>query len=203
MKNKKVLIISVISIVLVVGIISLDATITNYHMIRADRVKLADSFDELQNGSDLIIKATILTDKENKLDVLDDGSVIFGYTITQLQVEDVYYGATSINDIIKITEEYYVTDLPIGKTINTQGNYLPAKVGNQYIFFLKKYHDDTRYKGMYFPIDLENGKYLINDKTKKISAINNLSNKELEIGTRDATKYKEFFIKVLEKYSKK
>lgn len=60
----------------------LDKTMVRYHIIETERVKLANTFDELENESDLILKATILPDKENKLDILDDGTVLFGYTHT-------------------------------------------------------------------------------------------------------------------------
>lgn len=125
---------------------------------------------------------------------------------TQLKVDEVYYGDISKDNIIDITEEYFVTDSEIGKTIHTQENYVPAKIGKQYIFFLKKYGDSTKYKGMYYPIDLQNGKYLISDKLIKTNSnhsINALSNEELEVGSKDSTKYMEWMIKVIDKYEKK
>ena len=48
-----------------------------------------------------------------------------------------------------------------GTTIWTQGNYLPAKEGGEYIFFLKAYEPGSKYEGMYFPVDLERGKYVV------------------------------------------
>ncbi len=202
MKKKILLVCSCLSIFLL-GTIVLDKTIVNYNLIQADRITEARDFNELEKVSDLIIKATVLPGKENILDMTDKGRVYFGYTHTKIQINDVYYGNVSKDDIINITEEYYITDSTIGKSINTQGNYMPAKEGKKYIFFLKKYDNSTRYKDMYYPIELEKGKYLINDKTKDISSLNTLLNKDLEIGPKDSTEYKEWFKKVKEKYDEK
>lgn len=202
MKKKILLLFSCLTIFFL-GFIVLDKTTIKYNIVPADRKIAAPNFTQLEAVSDLIIKATILPEKENKLDVTEKGIPYFGYTLTKIRIDDVYYGNVSKDDILTITEEYYITDAPIGKLIHTQENYMPAKIGQQYIFFLVKYPYDTRYKDMYFPLELEKGKYLISDKTKDAFTINALSNKELEVGKKDSTEYKKWFKKVIEKYVKR
>ncbi len=89
------------------------------------------------------------------------GKSYFGYNITELDITEVYYGNAD-GDTISITEEYYVDKGILSNNIWVQGAYLPANEGEEYIFFLKKYEDESeRYSNMYFPIDLEYGKYVV------------------------------------------
>ena len=137
-----------------------------YNNLVSERLKLADSPEELIEESDLIVLAKVLPDKNNILVNSSDGQfVLFGYTETKLQIEKVFKGGGTIDDNIIITEEYYTTLAQSGtQTVWTNGNYLPAEVGETYLFFLKGYGDTERYKGMFYPIDLEYGKYVIPDE---------------------------------------
>lgn len=196
---KITLIISII-LISVLAVVIVDATYTKNVLINADRYILAYTFDQLEHESDLIIQARVLPGKENKIDIDEtDGAVYFGYTITKLQVEKVFYGKALEKEIVLITEEYWTDNAGLGRTIFTQGNYVPAKENQEYIFFLKKYSEGTRYKGMYFPIDLEKGKYLVSNDIK-MDNFYNISNADFEIGTKPDEEYRSWYQKVMEKY---
>lgn len=166
--------------------------------IQADRIIRAESFDQLIDVSDLIIRAEVLQGKETVLRTTEDGLVHFGYTVTQLQVRDVFQGNVNIDDIVVITEEYYLD----GKIIWTQGNYLPAREGKSYIFFLKKYSDLTKeYSGKYYPIDLERGKYSLDSEIlDNIESIDRLTNKQLEIWENPDKEYRDWYQKVMRQF---
>lgn len=196
--RKKTLLIVCIVIIALVGVyIAADNLYVRSCEITADRITLAKDFKSLGKESDLIVLAAVLPGKENVLLKEEDGTIIFGYTLMQLKVEKVFSGKTEENTL-KITEEYYITKDIIGNTIWTQGSYVPAEVGSSYIFFPKKYSSTSKYSGMYFPIDLEYGKYLINQNIK--NGIDNLSNKEIEVGNNSDKKYREWMKEVLKKY---
>ena len=59
-----------------------------------------------------------------------------------------------------ITEECYLAD----NVLWTQGGYLPMQEGESYLLFLTAYDRDSVYAGMYFPTELEKGKYPLTDK---------------------------------------
>lgn len=54
-----------------------------------------------------------------------------------------------------ITEECYTAD----DALWTQGGYLPMETGKPYLLFLTAYDDGSDYAGMYYPTELERGKY--------------------------------------------
>lgn len=129
---------------------------THYNILATDRLQLAPTYADLQNVSDIVVKATVIPGKENKLITADDGTVVFGYTITQLNVTEVFKGNINEDYPINITEEYYTLS-GNGNEVYTQGNYMPAQESGEYIFFLKAYDSTSPYAGMYFPVDLEYG----------------------------------------------
>ena len=59
-----------------------------------------------------------------------------------------------------ITEGCYLVD----NVLWTQGGYLPMQEGESYLLFLTAYDRDSVYAGMYFPTELEKGKYPLTDK---------------------------------------
>lgn len=109
---------------------------THYNILATDRLQLAPTYADLQNVSDIVVKATVIPGKENKLITADDGTVVFGYTITQLNVTEVFKGNINEDYPINITEEYYTLS-GNGNEVYTQGNYMPAQESGEYIFFLK------------------------------------------------------------------
>lgn len=172
---------------------------THYNILATDRLQLAPTYADLQNVSDIVVKATVIPGKENKLITADDGTVVFGYTITQLNVTEVFKGNINEDYPINITEEYYTLSGK-GNEVYTQGNYMPAQESGEYIFFLKAYDSTSPYAGMYFPVDLEYGKYSV-DLAETFTTPANASAAEYEVIALDE-KYVEFTTRVIEDYYK-
>lgn len=170
---------------------------THYNILATDRLQLAPTYADLQNVSDIVVKATVIPGKENKLITADDGTVVFGYTITQLNVTEVFKGNINEDYPINITEEYYTLS-GNGNEVYTQGNYMPAQESGEYIFFLKAYDSTSPYAGMYFPVDLEYGKYSV-DLAETFTTPANASAAEYEVIALDE-KYVEFATRVVEDY---
>ena len=167
---------------------------THYNILATDRLQLAPTYADLQNVSDIVVKATVIPGKENKLITADDGTVVFGYTITQLNVTEVFKGNINEDYPINITEEYYTLS-GNGNEVYTQGNYMPAQESGEYIFFLKAYDSTSPYAGMYFPVDLEYGKYSV-DLAETFTTPANASAAEYEVIALDE-KYVEFTTRVI------
>lgn len=170
---------------------------THYNILATDRLQLAPTYADLQNVSDIVVKATVIPGKENKLITADDGTVVFGYTITQLNVTEVFKGNINEDYPINITEECYTLSGK-GNEVYTQGNYMPAQESGEYIFFLKAYDSTSPYAGMYFPVDLEYGKYSV-DLAETFTTPANASAAEYEVIALDE-KYVEFTTRVIEDY---
>ena len=170
---------------------------THYNILATDRLQLAPTYADLQNVSDIVVKATVIPGKENKLITADDGTVVFGYTITQLNVTEVFKGNINEDYPINITEEYYTLSGKVNE-VYTQGNYMPAQESGEYIFFLKAYDSTSPYAGMYFPVDLEYGKYSV-DLAETFTTPANASAAEYEVIALDE-KYVEFTTRVIEDY---
>ena len=170
---------------------------THYNILATDRLQLAPTYADLQNVSDIVVKATVIPGKENKLITADDGTVVFGSTITQLNVTEVFKGNINEDYPINITEEYYTLS-GNGNEVYTQGNYMPAQESGEYIFFLKAYDSTSPYAGMYFPVDLEYGKYSV-DLAETFTTPANASAAEYEVIALDE-KYVEFATRVIEDY---
>lgn len=167
-------------------------------IIPADRVSLARSPADLSFVSDVIVVARPVKAGKNIL-IRDshDGKVITGYTKTTVEVVDVMRGKVSIGDKLTLTEECYRSDF--GTVLYTQGGYLPAHRNTDYLLFLKAYEPSSRYAGMYFPVDLEYGKYVIPDPSE-ISA-SARSPEDLEINEQaDLTQYRAWYDTVMQQY---
>ena len=168
----------------------------NEPMIRqidADRIIRAYTFEELVEVSDLIVKAKVLPGKVNKEDTPEVG----GHTITKLQVLEASKGHIDPDKIVTITEGYYQDK----DGIWTYGNYLPANENQEYIFFLMKYGAKSYWSGMYYPTDLERGKYSLNDSIlDNLDTIDKLSDADLEIWKDPNNEYRQWYKQVVEKY---
>lgn len=198
-KNIPVLLGTLFLLILVVAafLTSFLGSKTHYNILATDRLQLAPTYADLQNVSDIVVKATVIPGKENKLITADDGTVVFGYTITQLNVTEVFKGNINEDYPINITEEYYTLS-GNGNEVYTQGNYMPAQESGEYIFFLKAYDSTSPYAGMYFPVDLEYGKYSV-DLAETFTTPANASAAEYEVIALDE-KYVEFATRVIEDY---
>lgn len=126
--------------------------------ISSERIPLADSPSALQEVSDLIV---VFTPEDHTFVMLcySDDNVSTGYTKTVGTVSEVLKGDLAAGDAITITEECYTTDE--GSDLWTQGGYLLMQQGESYLLFLTAYEDSSDYAGMYFPTDLEYGKYAL------------------------------------------
>ncbi len=156
-------------VLLVVGLVTLSFVIraNRYFEIKQispapERLRLAWKPEELEEASDLVVTGQIAVPGRT---CRDDA---VRYMETRLIVNEVLRGNAVAGDVIIMTEEYYTDNF--GMTLWTQEGYLPAKVGNRYLFFLKKYDDDSRYAGMCYPVDLEYGKYRIPEDTETFNA---------------------------------
>ena len=122
------------------------------HRLSADRVPQAATVSQLQEVSDLIVVFTPET-QENVLSRYSDGNVSSGYTRTTGRISQVLKGQAP--EQLVITEECYTAD----DALWTQGGYLPMETGKPYLLFLTAYDDGSDYAGMYYPTELERGKY--------------------------------------------
>ena len=123
----------------------------------ADRITQAESVSQLQEVSDLIVVFTPER-QENVLSYFSDGNVSGGYTRTTGTVSQVLKGEPP--EQLVITEECYLAD----NVLWTQGGYLPMQEGESYLMFLTACDRDSVYAGMYFPTELEKGKYPLTDE---------------------------------------
>lgn len=134
----------------------------NIRQMQTSRLQRAATVSELQENSDLIVVVTPKS-QENILSYYSDGNIAFGYTKTAVVVSEVLKGDVSIDDTIWVTEECYTTDN--GSVLWTQQGYLPMQIDERYLLFLTRYSDKkTDYAGMYYPTELEYGKYLLGNR---------------------------------------
>lgn len=127
------------------------------HRLSADRLTQAATVSQLQEVSDLIVVFTPET-QENVLSRYSDGNVSSGYTRTTGRVSQVLKGQAP--EQLVITEECYTLD----DALWTQGGYLPMEKGRPYLLFLTAYPGGSDYAGMYYPTELELGKYPLTDQ---------------------------------------
>lgn len=151
MRRTKVLLSCLLALALVM-LTACGARQQTIHRLPADRVTQAATVSQLQEVSDLIVVFTPET-QENVLSRYSDGNVSSGYTRTTGRVSQVLKGQAPAQ--LVITEECYTLD----DALWTQGGYLPMETGKPYLLFLTAYDDGSDYAGMYYPTELERGKY--------------------------------------------
>ncbi len=163
----------------------------------ACRSVLTHSPEELQTASDLVVVFTPQS-HETVLKRYSDGNVQFGYTKTTGRVEEVLSGEVSAGDTIVITEECYLS----GSVLWTQQGYLPTETGDSYLLFLRAYPETSKnYKGMYYPVDLEYGKYLLSSGGENRSAAAHSTGAQLQVGPDgDLDTYLAWYAFVQERY---
>ena len=149
--------------------------------MQTSRLQRAGTVSELQENSNLIVVVTPKS-HENILSYYSDGNIAFGYTKTAVVVSEVLKGDVSAGDTIFVTEECYTTDN--GAVLWTQEGYLPMEIGERYLLFLIRYSDKkTDYAGMYYPTQLEYGKYLLGNQDGITDMQNSAASaEELQIG---------------------
>lgn len=156
MKRTRRLILSCLLLALVM-LTACGARQQTIHQLSADRLTQAATVPQLQEVSDLIVVFTPET-QENVLSRYSDGNVSSGYTRTTGKVSQVLKGQAP--EQLVITEECYTLD----DALWTQGGYLPMEKGKPYLLFLTAYPGDSDYAGMYYPTELELGKYPLTDQ---------------------------------------
>ena len=160
----------------------------------------ASTVDELQTVSDLIVVFTPES-HENVLSYYADGNILSGYTKTSGKVSEVLKGDAAAGDTILITEECYTTDN--GSVLWTQQGYLPMEIGHQYLLFLTSYSEERKvFAGMYYPTELEYGKYLLDDENEMTILTSNETTEEtFELGPDgDLEKYSSWYNQVAALY---
>ncbi len=173
------------------------ATTIKVNCLNTDRITLANTPNDLQQISDLIIVFTP-RDQENVLMHYSDGNVSVGYTKTTGIVTKILSGDILEGAEITITEECYTTNS--GSELWTQQGYLPMRIGEAYLLFLKEYSPESKYAGMYFPIDLEHGKYVL-PIAATMTANTSLNAEQLEVGpATDLSEYAEWYEAVCDLY---
>lgn len=134
---------------------------TEILQMETDRDALAASAEELPSVSDLIVVFTP-SGQETVLQTFSDGTVKTGYTRTTGTASRVLAGDLEAGETVTITEECYeAASEESGAVLWTQGGYLPMEPGETYLLFLCAYAEDSAYAGMYYPVDLEYGKYAL------------------------------------------
>ena len=92
-KKPLLMVVSILLLIVVaMSALSISENTVRYNVLATDRLELASTYDDLEVVSDVIIKATVASEKENKTIMSDDGTVIFGYTVTQLNISEVFKG---------------------------------------------------------------------------------------------------------------
>ena len=171
------------------------------NQIMADRTALAESPSQLETESDLIVLVSPQTSENVLIKDPDDQNIILGYTKTIATILDVVKGDIEQGQKISITEECYTTDF--NSVLWTQEGYLPMKQGNQYLLFLKAYEETSDYSGMYFPIDLEYGKYLIPQAALASEVEPSYTAEQLQVGDEtDLDNYVEWYQTIVGFYLK-
>lgn len=194
---KKKLIISVsLCLLLCCGYIIYNHLNTKYVSVAADR-NYCKTFDELENTSELIVKVKVTDKSQTFIERFDENMPVYGWTTTEVKVEKIYKAPSNFFDnTIKVREAYWDQSSPIdGKTIMCVDEYRPMKVNNLYILFLEKNDDGT-----YQPNYIEQGKYLINKEICEGQSLSSFKSNDLEIGSKEAPNYREFYSKVIKKY---
>jgi len=160
--------------------------------VTADRYALTKTCEDLTNVSDLIAVITPQA-QENVLMHFNDGLVAFGYTKTTGKILQVLQGEIPVGNTVLITEECFTTDG--GTVLHTQDGYLPMNVGESYLLFLKAYPaNDPDYAGMYYPVDLEYGKYVLDSSGLPGEASSPQWNAVYQVtGAADLTEYHRWY----------
>lgn len=188
-----------LSLVVVGGVVYISNGPYTVNQVMADRITLVNSVSQLEELSDLVVLVTPKAQENVLIKDPVDNNVITGYTKTTATVLDVIKGNVTEGQEVLITEECYTTNL--NSVLWTQQGYLPMEDGDSYLLYLKAYTDDSSYKGMYFPIDLEYGKYVIPQTAPISTMATTYTAEQLQIGAEtDAAKYGEWYQQVVSSY---
>ena len=197
--NRIMVCVLTLSLVILGGVIYISNGPYTVNQVMADRITLASSVSQLEELSDLVVLVTPKSQENVLIKDSVDNNIITGYTKTTATILDVIKGNVSEGQEILITEECYTTSL--NSVLWTQQGYLPMENGDSYLLYLKAYADDSSYRGMYFPIDLEYGKYMIPPISPISTTASTYTAEQFQIGTEtDVEKYREWYQQVVSSY---
>lgn len=161
-----------------------------------------DNLDDLEKYSDYIVKGKIQEGSKSEL-IYADGSddVVMSFTtVTPLEINQVYKGDLEVGQIVEICEKYYKSEIDGKIHIRHFGDYMPSTVDGEYIFFLNKCKEGTKWEGKYSVSYFERSRYPVFPKTRSALSVDELDNSDLNLDTGDATIYKELLKEVMDKY---
>jgi len=169
--------------------------------IDADTAVNVKELNELENNSQLIVKGVLHDDGKVKF-AEEGGTVLFGITVSSLEITETYKGNLSKGDIVKLGEAYYTTTEDGADKLYCFGNYRPSEIGKEYLFFLKNPPSpDGWWAGIYEPVVGEKGRYpFIQADQKSALSSESFTNEELNLGDDDSSEYKDLFNQVIKKY---
>lgn len=159
-----------------------------------------ESLEELENLTDISIKAEILSDKVNV-----KGKHYFGYTITNIKVKEIYRGENiKVGDIISIREPYCRNYLNDKEYLFIDAEYMPTEVGEEYIFILKSkdYLDkDNNTIELYGMWNTVLGKYpVVNNKLRSNQNVETMTSEDLALSSNNED-FKNIYKDILNKYN--
>lgn len=159
------------------------------------------SLEEVENLSEFIVKGHLLDDAKQKLYSPESGVVVYGVTVSSLEISKVYKGKLNAGETIPIAEKYYTLD-ESGETTRYELGYAPSNPGTEYIFFLNKAIDSNEFmRGFYSPMVKETGRYpVLRTKDSGYSRLNLMSEKELNLVQENPETYKKIYQQVIDKY---
>ena len=127
-------------------------------------------------------------------------TVCYGYTISTMEVTQVYKGSLSVGDKIPYAEEYYTYEQSGEDTLFYTNNYYPSDTGREYLFFMGRLpkKENSTISEVYYPEGYELARYPIVRKGAR-SASESYSYSQLNLG-HDSELYREIFSDVIDKY---
>lgn len=168
--------------------------------IRVSYVEYPDNMPQLEQMSDVIVEGTF--EQRGEQEILKNmvGHVTQGFTWSTMKVSRVHKGSLKPGDIVTLCEPFYVYEEDGKELVYHIGSYYPAEEGKDYIWFLNK-RDYPEQKLYYSLVRAELGRYpLLNNKTRTMKSIFDMSNEDMDLCPGDDTHYKIFFADVAKKY---
>jgi hypothetical protein len=156
-----------------------------------------EKLEDIENMSDVIIKATFTGERKQKIDRDSEGHTIEQLTSSDVKIQQIYKGDVEKGDIISVIEPVTIEDNHISSVL---GYNMMNKKGT-YLLFLDKIET-----GEYIVSGIYLGKYdLTKGKVKKVDYIgkNYETIQGVEYVGDEVEKFNKFKEKAIEKYGEK
>ena len=179
---------------------------SEYITIQTQAVLMFDpqSLTDLTERADCIIQGTLRDDAYQNLQMgKRPGIILYGVTVSTLDVTAVHKGNLEVGDNIPLAEDYYINTVNGQDYYHYFGNYYPSDVGREYLFFLEKKEDntDSPLEGYYMIDGIEKGRYpVIEPNAKATFDSSAMTNAQLNLGEDDSELYHEIYAEVVEEY---